>query len=103
MNYNIPTDVLHELNALFTRYSAIEKVALFGSRARGDHTPKSDIDIAVFSKTMPKEHFKLLQLELSELPILHHIDSVHFEKSTKALQDNIQREGLTIFKQAPLA
>ena len=99
MRYNIPTDVLNELKSLFDRYSDIEKVILFGSRARGDYTPKSDIHIAIFSQTMTKETFKLLQLELSELPILYHIDSVHFEKSTQLLQKNIQADGITIFKQ----
>ena len=98
MNYNIPADTFQELTSFFQKFNVIEKVVVFGSRARGDHTPKSDIDIAIFSQTMTKGTFKLLQLELSELPILYHIDCVHFEKSAQALQNNILAEGVTIFR-----
>ena len=97
MNCNIPADVLTELISLFERNTAIDKVEVFGSRARGDHTPKSDIDLAIYSKTISKEAFKLLQLELSELPIFYYIDSVHFENATQALRDNIKKDGIVIF------
>jgi predicted nucleotidyltransferase len=36
-------------DALYQRYGGqIERVILFGSRARGDHQPDSDYDVAVF-------------------------------------------------------
>ena len=99
MNYNIPTDVLHELTSFFRKFDFIDKVEIFGSRARGDHSPKSDIDLCIYSKSMSKETFKLLQLELFELPILYHIDSVHFERSSQTLQKNILAEGISILSQ----
>ena len=101
MNCNIPADVLNELISFFKKNRSVEKVEVFGSRARGDNTPKSDIDLAIYSKTISKEAFKFLQLELSELPILYHIDSVHFEHASQKLKGNIQKDGVTIFtKQA---
>ncbi len=101
MNCNIPADVLNELQSFFKKHSSVDKVKVFGSRARGDHTPKSDIDLAIYSKSISKEAFKFLQLELSELPIFYHIDSVHFEHASEELKDNILNDGVTIFtKQA---
>lgn len=46
MKYNIPDRVIREIIA-FSKECHIRKVILFGSRARGTHTERSDIDIAV--------------------------------------------------------
>ena len=47
MKYNLPDRVLRELSYFAQKYS-IEKIILFGSRARGTNTERSDIDIAVY-------------------------------------------------------
>jgi predicted nucleotidyltransferase len=61
-------------NPILTRFRAalaemygdrLERVALFGSRARGDHRPDSDYDVAVFIKdpgTLTEELDKLASL-----------------------------------------
>lgn len=46
MNHNIPDRVLREIIS-FARKHHIEKVILFGSRAKGNHTERSDIDLAI--------------------------------------------------------
>lgn len=47
MKYNLPDRVLRELCFFAQKYS-IGKLILFGSRARGTNTERSDIDIAVY-------------------------------------------------------
>ena len=39
--------VITKIAEITKKYSAVVKVILFGSRARGDDTPKSDYDIAI--------------------------------------------------------
>ena len=39
--------VIIKIAEIIKKYSAVTKVILFGSRARGDNTPKSDYDIAI--------------------------------------------------------
>lgn len=46
MNPNVPDRVLREIES-FARQHQIEKVILFGSRANGTYSKRSDIDIAV--------------------------------------------------------
>lgn len=46
MKHNIPDRVLREIIS-FARKHRIEKVILFGSRAKGTHTERSDIDLAI--------------------------------------------------------
>ena len=47
MKYNLPDRVLRELSSFARKYSVM-KIVLFGSRARGTNTERSDIDIAVY-------------------------------------------------------
>ena len=47
MKYNLPDWVLRKLYFFAQKYS-IEKLVLFGSRARGTNTERSDFDIAVY-------------------------------------------------------
>ena len=47
MKYNLPERVIKDISKFAKKYS-IEKVILFGSRARGTNTERSDIDIAVY-------------------------------------------------------
>ena len=47
MKYNLPDRVLRELSSFAQNYS-VTKIILFGSRARGTNTERSDIDIAVY-------------------------------------------------------
>ena len=47
MKYNLPDRILRELSSFAQKHSII-KIMLFGSRARGTNTERSDIDIAVY-------------------------------------------------------
>ena len=47
MKYNLPDRVLRELS-YFAQEHSVTKIILFGSRARGTNTERSDIDIAVY-------------------------------------------------------
>lgn len=47
MKYNLPDRILRELFS-FAQTHSITKIILFGSRARGTNTERSDIDIAVY-------------------------------------------------------
>ena len=54
MKYNLPDRILRELSFFAKKYS-VTKIILFGSRARGTNTERSDIDIAVYGGDF--EHF----------------------------------------------
>ena len=69
----IRPEVLAELRALAERYG-VEKVILFGSRARGDFRKTSDIDLAVqggdvarFALDADEETSTLLQFDIVDL------------------------------------
>ena len=47
MKYNLPDRIIREISS-FAQEHSISKIILFGSRARGTNTERSDIDIAVY-------------------------------------------------------
>ena len=42
-------EIINQLISISKKYKNINKVVLFGSRARGDNDPRSDIDLAIYS------------------------------------------------------
>jgi proline iminopeptidase len=93
MKYGLKESIINQLKKFFSQYNFIDDVMIFGSRGRGDYSHSSDIDIAIFSKTMTSSDFSKLKFKLDELPILHKIDIIHFEKVDITLQNNILKFG----------
>jgi predicted nucleotidyltransferase len=82
----------------------IERVVLFGSRARGDARPDSDYDIAVFLRDMKDRWDELDKLALMRVDFLDETGAFFDAKpyAATAYRDNsplmgeIRREGLTL-------
>ena len=83
MIYQLETQIADILKEFFDSFDFIDKVVLFGSRAKHTANPKSDIDLCLYSLEMSDEQFSKLRFELDELPILYKLDIVHFEKLNK--------------------
>jgi len=85
------------IKSLLARYNA-ESALLFGSYARGDQTPDSDIDVVVFGgENFKKSNIFAFAEELREA---FGIDADVFEISEvnegSAFYDNLMREGVMI-------
>lgn len=74
----------------------IKELRLFGSRARGDHDERSDIDLAAYGGKI--ESFKL---DIEEnVPTLLTFDIVDMEKSnSNELKDIVKREGIVLYEE----
>lgn len=84
-----------QLAALAQRHGA-SRLVLFGSRARSDHHPRSDIDLAVYD--MPEIERAAFWLEVEELPTLLKLDIVHISPNTSLnLLENIKKDGVTLY------
>ena len=94
MKYDLPERAERDIIALAKRHG-IQKVILFGSRARGDNWERSDIDLAVsggniadFSYDVDEEVWTLLL-----------IDVVNLDRGVSdELQDEIKRDGVLLYE-----
>lgn len=78
----------------------VEKIALFGSRARADHEERSDIDLCVFCGDAGEDEWSevLACLERDRVDTLLKVDCARFETSNAALRENVLTEGIVLFE-----
>ena len=86
--------VLEGIIVLAKQYD-IQKVILFGSRARGDNWERSDIDLAVYGGDVTR-----FSLDVDEvIPTLLMFDVVDLDEPVQPeLRAAIQREGVVIYE-----
>ena len=95
-NPAVPDRVLRELAAI-ARQCCTDKVILFGSRARGTHTERSDIDIAVCGGDFDAFYWAVKETVHSLLTI----DVVNYSAGiSDELKEEIEKDGLVIYEKA---
>lgn len=93
--------LIEELISFLKKYDSIDKVVLFGSRARGDNNERSDYDIAIYGQVPPLEQAEIRYYCSEVLRTLHKIDLVFVSKNTYAkLIESIETEGTVLYGQA---
>lgn len=90
--------VLYNIGQIALRYKNIKKVVLFGSRARGDNTEKSDYDIAVFADNMDFSKQAEFKNDIDNIETLCKIDLVFIKEKHIGtdLYKNIINDGVII-------
>ena len=95
-NPAVPDRVLRELAAI-ARKTGADKVILFGSRARGTHTERSDIDIAVIGGDFDAFYWAVKETVHSLLTF----DIVNYSAGVSdELKEEIEKDGVIVYKKA---
>lgn len=95
MKHNIPDRVLNEI-ATFAHKRNVESVMLFGSRAKGTHAERSDIDIAVRGGDFDGFYWDVKE----QVHSLLSFDIVDLNSASDELKKEIERSGITIYEKA---
>lgn len=74
----------------------VEKVLLFGSRARGTHQERSDIDLAILCPHATDKQWQEILDIIDTADTLLQIDCVNFDKASTDLQKRILKDGIII-------
>lgn len=89
--------VINSIKKISLGYPDIHKVILFGSRARGDNTAKSDYDVAFFAPAIHSQVKNQLLDKIENIDTLYKIDIVFITENTnQLLKENIKRDGTVI-------
>ena len=96
MKYNLPDRILRELSSFAQKHSII-KIMLFGSRARGTNTERSDVDIAVYGGDFNSFYWDVKEKTHSLLMF----DIVQADVSiSDELKGEIEKDGVVIYEKA---
>ena len=93
MNDILPDRVLREIKKTAAK-NDIARVILFGSRARGTHSEKSDVDIAAAGGRFDEFYWEIKE----NLHSLLTFDVVDFDAASDELKNEIIRDGVVIYE-----
>ena len=85
--------VVQEIVAQAQRSLRLQRVLLFGSRARGDARSGSDIDLAFEHDSSPAEWADFVNRMADEAPTLLDLDLVDLRRASPHLRARILKEG----------
>jgi len=94
---------LDKLNSVFKQHSAIDSVLVYGSRAKGNYRPGSDIDLTI--KGNPLQFAELMQIEdqIDDLFLPYTVDLSQYAQLTNTdLIAHIDRVGMVIYDKIQL-
>ena len=94
MAYNLPDAVLQDISR-FAEQHGLRRVLLFGSRARGTQTERSDIDLAVCGGDFDGFYWDIKENVHSLLMI----DVVDLDAGvSEGLKRELERDGVTLYE-----
>ncbi len=97
--YGLEEDIISKIYGVFSKYSQIEKVILYGSRAKGNYHNGSDIDITLKGQdlTLSNSVYPISE-ELDELYLPYMFDiSIFSHIKDENLIEHINRVGLIFY------
>ena len=101
MKYGLKYNVLESIINIFSEYIKVEKVVLYGSRAKGNYKNGSDIDLTLIGKDINIQDINKIHLELDELYLPYSFDISIFEKLENInLIEHINRMGIIIYERS---
>lgn len=97
---NAPSLTARELDmvrTIFRRHPEVSSATLFGSRAKGTHTERSDVDLVVTGDVAPLRAERIAA-ELDELPLPYRfevqpLEHIHYPP----LLEHIKRVGILVY------
>ena len=97
--YGLPQYVIERLNTLFRAWPRIERVVLYGSRAKGNYRKGSDIDLCVEGDTLGMTDLLKLDAEIDDLLLPWKVDlSLRHHIDNPDLLAHLDRVGIPIYQ-----
>lgn len=95
----LKTADIEKIQQVFLAHPEVKKAVLYGSRAKGNFKPFSDIDLTLFGSELNLTIQQKIEHELDDLLLPYTFDLTLFEKiDNMELKDHIQRVGRVFFE-----
>jgi predicted nucleotidyltransferase len=96
--FGLPDKTIGLINGIFAEYPGIEKVLIYGSRARGDYRNGSDIDLTMIGDISFRDEIHIGSL-IDDLPIPYMCDLSNLKNiKNENLVEHIERVGLVFYE-----
>lgn len=100
MKFGLKEEDLNYIVTEISKFSEIKKAVIFGSRAKGNYKPGSDIDIAIFGDEVNFYVLsKLHSLLEDESPMPYFFDILDYTHTiNEEIKNHIDRVGIPIYE-----
>lgn len=94
MRFGLSEHTIASINAVFELFPEVEKVIIYGSRAKGTFKNGSDIDLSLIGDSINLKLLNRIELALDELMLPYTFDlSIYQQISNPEFIDHINRTG----------
>ena len=91
-------ETIASMQQIFARHARIDKVVLYGSRAKGNYKVGSDIDLTIYAEKLTHAELMNIENELDELLLPYQIDLCWHQKIDNAqLREHIKCCGIVFY------
>lgn len=99
MPFGLSESVVEDLRGALREHGEIRKALIFGSRAKGNFSEGSDIDLAVFGEDISFDRLMRLNARIEDLELLYKVDVVDYAKvAGTPLAEHIDRVGRLFYE-----
>ncbi|MBP9192355.1 MAG: nucleotidyltransferase domain-containing protein [Ignavibacteria bacterium] len=97
--FGLDKNVIEQIKNVFDEFPQIEEVLLYGSRAKGNYKPGSDIDLSLKGENLNHNLVNSVSIELDKLFLPYIFDISIFKQITNEdLIEHINRYGKVFFE-----
>ena len=102
MNHGLPAATVEKIHEVLSRHTEVGRAILYGSRAKGNYKPGSDIDLALAGSGLAQRIRDRIDEELDDLLLPYEFDlSILGEITHADLLDHIRRVGVIFYEKNP--
>jgi predicted nucleotidyltransferase len=97
LRFGLPESTIEQLQKVFFSHPEVDRVILYGSRAKGTERPGSDIDLTMQGKGLNLQLMNKISIEIDDLLLPYVVDlSIYHQIDNQHLLEHIERVG-TVF------
>lgn len=99
--FGLNLKTIQALHSVFSKYTNLQTVLIYGSRAKGNFKDGSDIDLTLIAPEFELSNLLKIENDIEELMLPYKVDLSLFHKiENPNLVDHINRIGMIFYKSA---
>ncbi|MDA7088510.1 nucleotidyltransferase domain-containing protein [Pseudomonas sp. SA3-5] len=99
LSFGLPTPAVEKLRRVFQGWPQIQRVLLYGSRAKGSYRPGSDIDLVIEGEELTLTQLLAIENQIDDLLLPWMVDiSLKHKIDNSSLLEHIERVGVPFYE-----
>ena len=96
--FGLSDKTVNDIKNIFSKYEQVEKVVIYGSRAKGNYRKGSDIDLSFFGENVNRSILFEIEENIEELYLPYLFDmSIYKQIDNQNLIEHINRVGKVFY------